>query len=100
MIRAGVLVKNCIPALTSMEGVEEMYLAASVGGRSVGGYGDGMMVGNGMPQPGGDGNAILEVVGQLLGGTLLHMPRDAIELEDVASHTEFSSCIGHSIILI
>ena len=49
-IRTGFLVKHGIPALTAILGVDEMYRAGSVGWRSVGGYGYGMTIGNGMPQ--------------------------------------------------
>ena len=43
--------------------------------------------------PAGDWNAVLEVVSPLLGRHLLNMSRDAIQREDVASHSEFSSGI-------
>ena len=94
------------PGIDCNGGVDEMYRAGSVGGRSVGGYGYGMMVGNGMPQSSircanpRDGNVVLEVVGPLLGGSLLHMSRDAVEREDVDSHSKFSSRLRHFNILI
>ena len=51
-------------------------------------------------QPGGVGNAVLEVVRPLLGRHLLNMSRDAIEREDVDPHSKFSSRICHFGILI
>ena len=53
---------------------------------------------NPLCQPAGDGNVVLEVVGPLLGGPLFHMSRDAVEREDVDSHSEFASWIGHFIL--
>ena len=51
-------------------------------------------------QPGGVGNAVLEVVRPLLGRHLLNMSRDAVEREDVDPHSEFSAWIRHFLNLI
>ena len=50
---------------------------------------------NPLCQPARYGYVVLEVVGPLLGGPLLHMSRDAVEREDVDSHSECASWIGH-----
>ena len=83
------------PALTCMVGLVGMYRAGSVGWRSVGVWmrdddreWDDPII-DALGQPAEDVNAFLEVIRRLLGRTLLYMSLDAVQLADVAPHSEF-----------